>query len=85
VGDRSAGVSICDTTIRGLNDVEMVEHIVQAAVVWKTVEKGPNGVFGGHGNPAWKKVRRVYDRIGIGPSPRERPQTVIQQARQYGC
>lgn len=44
--------TIRQAPIDGLHHVEVVQHVVQAAVVWQFVEKSPNGVFGRHQNLA---------------------------------
>ncbi len=48
MGERSAGIGIGDTSRRGLQDIQVVQDVVQTAIVGKPIQKGPNGIFGGH-------------------------------------
>ena len=52
MGESSTGFRIGDAPARCLHDVQVVQHVVQAAVVGQTVEQRANGVFGSHDNPA---------------------------------
>ena len=40
--------TVSETTIDGLDDVEVVQDIVQAAIVGQSVEERAHGVFDGH-------------------------------------
>jgi hypothetical protein len=55
MGECSAGIAIGNASGCGLNDVQVVQDVVKAAVVWQPVEKGSNCVFRGHNNPRLPK------------------------------
>ena len=42
------GLAVCETPADRLHDVEVVQHVIQAAIVRQTVEKRPNSIFCGH-------------------------------------
>lgn len=48
VRNEPTSIAIRQALIDGLHHVEVVQHIVQAAILWQSVEKSPNGLFGRH-------------------------------------
>jgi hypothetical protein len=44
------GLAVCETPADRLHDVEVVQDVIQAAIVRQTVEKRPNSIFCGHMN-----------------------------------
>jgi hypothetical protein len=50
VRNHTPGLAVRYTSTDRLHHVQVVMHIVQAAIVWQTIKEGTNGVFGGHGN-----------------------------------
>jgi hypothetical protein len=48
--DDSTRLAVREPPTDGLHDIQVVQHIVQTAIVWQAVEKRPNGVFSGHGS-----------------------------------
>ena len=45
-----AGLAVSETPTDRLHDVEVVQHVVEAAVVWQTIEERSNSIFGRHRN-----------------------------------
>ena len=52
VGDDPTRFAVRHTLPDGLHHIEVVQHVVQTAIVWQAVEKSPYGVFGRHRNLA---------------------------------
>ena len=48
MGEGSSRLGVGYASGDGLHDVEVVQHVVETAVVWKPIEKCPNGLFRGH-------------------------------------
>jgi len=75
MGECSAGIAIGNASGCGLNDVQVVQDVVKAAVVWQPVEKGSNCVFHGHNNPRLPKRQSEYTagrrriQVLLAPSP----------------
>jgi hypothetical protein len=46
----STSFAVRETPTNRLHDVEVILHVVEAAIVWQTVEERSNGIFGGHRN-----------------------------------
>ena len=44
-----------------LHDVEVVQHVIQAAVVWEANGERPHGVLRGHEASLIETMIRVYD------------------------
>jgi len=63
VRNAPTGLAICETPTDGLHDVEVVQDVIEAAIVRQTVEERPNGIFGGH-------VNLREDAPSIRPAPR---------------
>ena len=56
MGEGSACLGVGHASGDGLDDVEVVQHVVETAVVWEPIEKCPNGLFRSHRNlhlPKW--------------------------------
>ena len=51
-----------------LHDVEVVQHVIQAAVVWEAIEKRSHGVLRGHKASFFIRMSRVYDPLLLSPS-----------------
>jgi hypothetical protein len=45
-----AGLAVCETPTDRLHDVEVIQHVIEAAIVRQTVEERPSSIFGGHVN-----------------------------------
>ena len=41
-------LDVCQASTDRLDDVQVIQHVVQAAIVWETVKKSSNGIFDGH-------------------------------------
>jgi hypothetical protein len=50
VRDNPAGFAVRETPPDRLHDVQVVQHVIEAAIVRETVEQRPNGIFGRHMN-----------------------------------
>ena len=50
MGEGSARIGVGHASRDGLNNVQMVQHVVETAVVWEPIEKRPDGLFRGHRN-----------------------------------
>jgi hypothetical protein len=60
VGNEPPGLGVGDPLGKTLEDIEVVEDIVQSAIIGKLVEKVSNGSLRFHG---------AYDSTGDGPPP----------------
>jgi hypothetical protein len=60
------GLAVCQTPTDRLHDVQVVEHVIEAAIIRQTVEERPNSIFGGHGTSGM--MPRVYGRHIVEPS-----------------
>jgi hypothetical protein len=51
VWDRSASLDVGPALSHRLNDVQMIKHIVQTAIIWEPVQQGPYCLFRGLQKP----------------------------------
>jgi hypothetical protein len=86
VRDNPAGFAVREAPPDRLHDVQVVQHVVEAAIVWETVEEFPNSIFGRHMNlgedassirPAAPSSKLVISPIG--------PSLVGQRPAADGC
>ena len=56
MGECSAGIAIGNAPGGGLNDVQVVQDIVKAALVWQALEQGSYCIFCGHDNPTHQGI-----------------------------
>ncbi len=49
--DRVACISLREPTLDLIEDIQMVENVLQGAIVWEAFEKRPNRCFRSHDGP----------------------------------
>jgi hypothetical protein len=57
--DSATGFDICSPALDGLQHVEMVENIIERAVLWEAIKERPNRFFDLHGISATRTTIKI--------------------------